>query len=345
MRLSILAVALAAFVSGATCASAQPAPQMTCRVDKDVRPAERAQPEQVALGLATALLNGDAATVDKSLTPEARAALGNGGLERQVRSVAGEAPYTDIRIAHTYLIEVQSGQDPLPLMNCGKSVIDPDAVLLAMHAVPQQAHIEVTARSRNNTWSIFVYLAPDQSAAWKVLSFEMHLAAMSGRSSQDLNKLALEQKSRGHSLNATLLMKAAVAATDRGPNVRTILRQDLQSALKSLDPPPEMAGEAPYPWVFDGRTYRIASLGVIGINGDLDLLIYRLADEWSGKGPADADSRVMISALVRAHPELRESFPAIIVRALKPDQSGGWATAYEFAKGFGQPPPPENAAP
>ena len=341
--MSILAGTLVACLAGATSASAQPRPQaMTCRVDKEVRAAERAEPQQAALGVVTALLTGDAASVDKALTPEAKAALGAGGLERLVRSVAGEAPYSDIRVAHAYLIEVQSGDDPLPLMTCGKSLTDPDAVLLAMRALPQQFHIEVTAKSRNNEWSVFVFLAPEQSA-WRVLSLEMHVAGLSGRSSQDLNRLALEQKGRGHALNANLLMKAALAAADRGPNVRTIWKQDLQNALKTQGAPPELSGEAPYSWTLDGRTTRIASLGVIGIGGDLDLLIYRLADEWSGNAAADADSRALIESLVKAHPELRESFPAIIVRALKPDQSGGWATAFEFAKGFGQPPPPDNS--
>ena len=342
MRMSIRAGILAACLAGATGASAQPQPQaMSCRVDNEISSTVRAEPQQVALGLVTALLAGDAAGVDKALTPEARAALGEGGLERQVRSVAAEAPYSDIRVAHTYLIEVKSGEEPFPPIVCGKSLTDPDTVMLAMRARPQQVHVEVTARSRNNEWSVFVFLAPEQSA-WRVLSFEMHVAGISGRSSQDLNRLAIEQKGRGHGLNATLLMKAALAATDRGPNARTIWRLDLQNALKALATPPELSGEAPYPWTFDGRTYRIGTLGVIGLGGDLDLLIYRLADEWSGNTAADADSRVLIEALVKAHPELRESFPAIIVRALKPDQSGGWATTFQFAKGFGQPPPPGN---
>jgi hypothetical protein len=341
MRKSILAGVLAAFLAGAGSTSAQPA-AMSCSVDKEVRASARAAPEKVALGLVTALLTGDAPTVFSLLAPEAQASM-EADLDRRVQAVGAEAPYSDIRVAHTYLIEVKSGADPLPPMICGKSLTDPDAVMLAMRALPQQFHVEVTARSRNNLWSVFVFLAP-QPAGWRVLSFEMHVAGISGRSSQDLRKLALEQTSRGHALNATLLMKAAISSADRGPNVKSIWKQDLESALKKLETPPELSGEPPYPWTFDGRTYLVGSLGVVGIGGNLDLMIYRFTEVWPGAAAVDAESRGMIEALIKAHPELKETFPAIVVRALKPDQTGGWATAYEFAKGFGQPPPAEPAS-
>lgn len=341
MRVSILAWGLAAWLAGAAGASAQSAAQvMSCQVDKEIKAASSAEPQRIALAAVTALLSGDQAGVDAALTPAAKAGLGEGGVDRLVRSVATQAPYTDIRLAHTYRIEVRNGTDPLPPMICGKSLADPDAVMLTMRALPEQYHVEVTARSRNNEWSVFVFLTPEGSA-WKVQAFELHVAGISGRSSRELNKLALEQKGRGHDLSAFLLMKAAVSTADRGASARPVWKQELESALSALPAPPEMAGEAPYAWTFDGRTYRIGTLGVVGIGPNLVLMIYRFADTWSGNAAADTESRAMIEALVKAHPELKESFPAIVVRALKPDQSGGWATAYEFAKGFGQPPPPD----
>jgi hypothetical protein len=341
MRLSILAGALVAGLAAAGGASAQVRPAVACHADKDIRAADRAAPEKVALGLVNALLTGDEPSVDAVLTQEARDALGPDGLDRMVQSIGGEAPYSDIRVAHSYLLEVSSGDGPLPPSICGKSPTDPDAVLLATRALPRQAHIEVTAKSRNNEWSVFVFLAPSPTE-WRVLGFEMHLAGISGRSSTELQRLALEQKARGHGLNATLLMKAAASAADRGANAKPVWKLSLDAALKGLETPPEMSGEAPYLWSLDDRSYSIASLGVVGVGGNLVLMVYRLTDAWPGVAAVDADSRALIGSLTKAHPELKESFPAIIVRTLKPDRSGGWATGFEFAKGFGQPPPPDS---
>lgn len=336
MRTSILAGLFAAFVAAASGASAQ---TMTCRVDKDISGSARAAPEKAALGFVTALLTGKAAEVDAALTPEAKAAAGD--LDRLIKSVATQAPYAEVRAAHTYLIEGTGGPDPLPAMICGKSVTDPEAVLLARRAIPQQAHVEVTARSRDNDWSVFVYLAP-QGGAWKVLSFDLHVASLAGRSARELQRLAQEQQAKGHGLTATLLLKAAISAADRGANARPVLKMDLERALKAMETPPAIAGDPPWPWLMDGRTYHVGSIGVVGQGRDLVLLIYRFTERWQGAAAADAESRDMISSLVNLHPELKEAFPAIVVRALKPDQSGGWATAYEFAKGFGQAPPADS---
>src|SRR5689334_2560362 len=142
MRVSILALGLAAGLTGAAGASAQVTPSMTCQVDKEIRAGSAAEPQRIALGLVKALLTGDQAAVDGALTPAAKAALGAGGVDRLVRAVAPEAPYSDIRLAHTYRIEVKSGADPLPPMICGKSLADPDAVMLTMRALPEQYHVE-----------------------------------------------------------------------------------------------------------------------------------------------------------------------------------------------------------
>lgn len=304
---------------------------MTCLVDDEIAPSDRAAPDRVALDLVENFVRGDAASVNAALSPEARTVTPLSELETFARSAASMSPYTDLRVAHTYLIRVTGGRDPLSPMICGKTLKDPDAVFLTARAIPRQTYVEVVGHTKNNDWSSFVWLAPNGSS-WQALAFSFNASATSGRSARDLRDLAIEQEGRGHDLNAAVLARAAEGLSARGPNATPVWRHDLDEQLSSFRIPPELSGPPPFTWKLAGETWRVGSVNLLGVGGDLNLQIDRLTDAWPGDNAIDAENHRLLDALVQAHPELKDSFAAILVRAIKPDGSGGWGTVYDWGR-------------
>ena len=304
-----------------------------CTVDKDNPAADRTNPERVALALVRNMTDGFFDGVYRAMSQEARAAYSLEDIAKFGQTIKTMGPYQDIRAAHTYFIELEgSGPSPLPVI-CGTSLLDPDRVTLSVKAVPKQFYVEVTARSRNNDWSSFIWLEPE-AGTLKVRSISFNQSAISGRTSRDLHALAVAQGAHGNALAAALLYRAAVGTAERGPNASPIWKQDLDKELAAYRWPSELAGPPPHRWKLDGRIFDVENADIIGIEGAMTLIFDRQLDTWPGDEGADADNRKFITPLVQAHPEFGESFKAIIAKAHKPDRSGGFSTAYEFAKGF-----------
>ena len=338
MRSACLAWMLAASLAAPVKATAVPLASASifralCKVDAEISTADRSQPEAVALKLVQDLAGGRPTAVFEALSDEARLSTPEDRLAALAKMAGSAAPFSEIRVAHTYMINVSGGRNPLRPMACGKTLRDPDGVILSIRALPLQFHVEVTAHTKNNDWSGFVWLAP-QPEGLKVLAFNLAPSALSGRSALDLRELARRQTSRGHAFNAGLLYMAAEAMAGRGPNAAPAWKPDLDHEAATFAWPKEMTGPPPRLWSLDGQTYSIQNAYAIGLGGELDLMIERRPAEWPSDAAVDADSRRLILALVKAHPEMAESFPGIVVRAFNPDGQHGFATVFTFAKGL-----------
>jgi len=308
----------------------------SCSVDREIPLVDRADAEDLALYVAQNLVRGNADKVYATLPREARSNIGPDKVAALAQTVNSKGPFENIHVIHTYLIEVKGGGDPLPPMVCGKSFSDPERVAVSMRALPRQFHVEIAAHSRNNDWSIFVWLIPEQGHL-KALSLSFNASAISGLTARDLRQLALDQNSRGHALNATLLYRAAEAIAGRGPNATPAWKQDLDKEVAAFIAPRELAGKPPFVWRLDDQVFNIAGVSVMGVDGGLHLVFDRRLDRWESNADADADNRKFVTAITKAYPEFSDSFQSIVARAHKPDGSGGFGTVYQFGKGFDRP--------
>jgi hypothetical protein len=344
MRLSAFAGAHLAFMT-MTVSAAVAAPlsasvyAASCRVDGEIPNAERATADTAALSLVQNLLAGNSTAAFAQMTQPAQAATTASGLSSIEQYLKIGVPYQDVRVAHTYLIGItRVGSGAVPPLHCGKSLNDPEAVILSVAPVPLQFDVEVTAHSRNNDWSAFVTLVPDKSG-WKAASFHIAPSAMSGRSARDLGQLARAQLAKGHKLSAGLLYRAAQGLADRGPNAAPVWKQDLNREAAASALPAELQGGPPFRWRMGDQIFDVANASIIGIGGAFSLMIERRTTSWPDNATADRDARSLTTAIVKAHPELSDVFAGVIVRFYKPDGSGGFGTVYEFGKGFDGPAP------
>jgi hypothetical protein len=304
-----------------------------CNVDDEIAQADRTKAEKAALDLAQNLTSGASEQVYAAISREAQSAIGLNDVIKIAGIVKLSGPFRNIHISHTYQINVKGCGEKLPPMVCFKTEDDPDRVTLSMRAVPEQFHVEVTVQGVNNDWSLFVWLIPEGDSL-KALSFSFNMSAISGRTSRDLQRLAHDQNAKGHSLNAAFLYQAAGATASRGPNANPGWKQDLDKEMAAFVAPKDIAGKQ---WRVGDQIFYIQNAGVMGIANDLNLILDRRLESWSTDAAADADNRNFVNAIVKAYPELAESFKAIIARAQKPDGTGSFGTVFAFDKGFEEP--------
>jgi hypothetical protein len=301
-----------------------------CSMDGELPAATRDRAEAAALGLFRSVVAGDTAGAHGALSSEAQSAIPRDTFDQTVQSAHQLGPFDAGVVQHVYLIGA-SGPEPLPKMGCGKSARDPDHVELSMHALPQQVHVQISAHSSGADWSVFVWLVP-QGDSWKAVSIDFALSSLGGRSSRDLQRLAEEQSGRGHPVNAALLYKAAQGVSDRGPNAVFDWKKALDQEFQSFTKPVEFEGEGPYAWALGAKTYPIEAAYLTVSPPGLAVVLNRRFDRWPGEAAADLDNKEFGDALLKLHPELYDGFTAVVVNAIKADDTVGLTSTFRLGK-------------
>jgi len=305
----------------------------TCLVDQEISATDQAAADSAAINLAQNFMGGNSDQLRAEMSKDGQSDQTAADIAKIVQAVEAMGPFENIHVLHTYLIQVTGGANPMPPMVCGKSLIDPDRVEFRMLPIPKQFYVEITGHTINNDWSLFVWLIPE-GGALKAQSFSLNPSAISGRSSQDLTKLASYQNSQGNSLNAVLLYKAAVSVSECGPNAEPFSKQELDKSLAAFSVPQEVAGKPPYVWHLGDQNFEIQNLGVIGVQGELGVVLDRRLDAWPSDDVAEQNNRDFVVSVMKAYPQLAQSFSFIVAKAFKPNESGGFSTVYVFGKGF-----------
>jgi hypothetical protein len=306
-----------------------------CRVDDEIPQADRSQAEKVAMDLAQDAMGGNPEEAYTLMAKEAQAKASLENVTKLTSAIKASGPFQNAHVAHSYFIELTGGGDKLPLTDCYKTSDGPERVTVPIRSLPRQFHVEVVAHTINNDWTMFIWLIPEGDSL-KALAFTFNTSAISGRTSEDLLRLAREQNAKGHTYNAAFLLQAAEGISSRGPNAMPFWKTGLDNEAKSFVPPKEFTGKPPYQWHIGDQVFELQSGGLIGVGGNLNLVFDRKLMSWSDNAAADADNKAFVNAVVKAYPEFSESFRAIIAKAEKPDGTGGFTTVYEFDKGFSQ---------
>jgi len=333
-RVAIAAAILAACVT-AGAAQAQGSASAffaRCKVDDEIAAADRHAAETTALALARATIAGDEVAILGDMTPAAQIATPPDKLRSLLSYVASFAPYRDLHVERTFSINVEKVGGVVPRIHCGKSASDPEAMWLSVMPSGHQIDVAISTQSRNNGWSFFVVLERDDDA-WKAASFHIDGASAAGHSSRDFQKLAEAQAAKGHRINAALLYEAAIGVAERGPNAVPVWHAALVKEAAGFVLPKELARTTPLTWTAADPALGRATVALTAVAPNLALIFERHPQAWSNDAAADRDSQAFATSVI-SHAELSEVFSAVIVRAMRPDGSGGFGTVYEFGKGF-----------
>jgi hypothetical protein len=304
-----------------------------CEMDKEIPTADRDAIERAALEFMNDVLGSHPDAAYGLMTKEGQTKITLTQFTAAVQAhVLSMAPFDNVHVTNAYLVNVLDGTQ-IQAVICGEVVSNKTWVAVAAKAVPKQAHVVLAAHTRNYDWAFVLWLIPEQNA-WRVENFYAGFTTTAGRTADQLWTMAREQNKKGHLFNANLLYTAAHALAARGPSFQLGISPDLEQDISKFVAPPELQGPPPHTWHVEGATYSITHVSIIGIGGQLNVIIDQQLSAWGGNEDADRRNRKLAEALAKMHPEYTEVFSGIVVRALKPDGSGGASTVYEVGKGF-----------
>jgi hypothetical protein len=303
-----------------------------CLVDGAVPADDAKSANATALRLVRAMVAGDTATAFAMMTPQAQTGTSKDTFAGFINGTnATVGPFRDPQVTHVLLID-SAGSGPDAGAICGP-VGDDGMIVVGIKPGLRQAHVVVTAETQNNGWSFTVWLLP-QDGGWRVQYVHMSMAAVAGHSGADILAMARRERDAGHIFNATLLYLGARQMADRGPDFQLQIAQTINGEIAALKPPEELKGALPFTWNMAGENYKVAQAGLIGIGKDIGLTFILPHDSWKGDEDADAGNRKFITAFRASHPDYARVFAFLVARAMKPDNSGGFGTVYDNAKGF-----------
>jgi hypothetical protein len=237
--------------------------------------------------------------------------------------------FREVKAAHAYQVE-KSGKPGRVI--CGNSVTG-----VQVNALPDvtQVHTLYTAVTDSHMWALTAWVTKGPKA-WQVTSFYVTISGIAGRGPDELMQAAQVQAGKGHGFNAFMLMSAASATAYRGPDLQLVAKPGIDVALAALKVPGELTTAPPRSWKLGAKTYAVEQVTIVGAGQELGLVVMYRDAAWDASNNEDGEvrNRALITAFVKARPELTEAFNFIVARILRPGQNVGWGTVYDAKHGF-----------
>jgi hypothetical protein len=305
----------------------------TCRNETEVDAATRDAAANAARAFYDTLLKPDTRAAYAMIAAPTRVKVPFLQFEDVARQIIARGPYNDFRVARSYHPTLTGSKEARVM--CG-AIAGSQWVSVAALPNAEQAHVIMHARTRNNGWAFNAWLVKN-GAAWEVYGFYTAMSDMVGHDAANLLALAREQDKRGHAFNAHMLYVAATSTVDRGVDLQLSVKSEAENGLSAHTVPPELRGDPPFTWQFGGTDkFTVQHVAIVGVDNALALIIQHIDPAWSAGNDADAEARNrrFIDALVKAHPELKESFGFLVAQITAPGQPATFGTVYDTAKGY-----------
>lgn len=326
LRAVLLSLAIPAW-AGSGCSVS---PGVTrCYFDDGIELARRRAINSVAEGFMRAVLGGNATAAYGMLAAELQSKVTLDQFKGQVDVVTAYAP---VKLARTrsFFLEL-NGTSPGKVV-CAEDLSRPGGwQALAAANIPEQAHVLLTAKTVNNGLTFALWLTPAQSD-WKVRGFWWNVSSMAGKDSSQLWEMGRAQAAKGNNFNAAALLTAAGKLAERGPDFQMGLTPAISESLSKLPPlPPDMAGERPFLWKDGATTYKVQTIGPIGVGGKIHLIIEHEVPTGQTDETFEARNKELIRYFKKRFPEYSDAFAGVIVRALESGTTRGYGTVDEHS--------------
>lgn len=315
---------------------AQPQPVQlsaaTCRSDDEIPEKDRDAVDGAAMRFVRNALGAHPEAAYSAYTPEAKSSVSSeqfvAGVQQYLQRMA---PFRNLHITHRYLARVSGGNQQQNVM-CGNLSNANSRVAVAVKPGPAQAYVVMEAETLNNSWAFVVWLLPEQ-ADWQVQFFQPTISAMVGKDAADLEKMAASEKQKGHNLNSSILLVAAMQLAGRGPFLQLGIQQEIQEELRNAQVPRDLQGPPPFNWRFGSAAFKVLNIGPIGVGGKIYLNIDHEIEPWNDDKVADKKNHELIEDFAKAYPEYKSAFAGLVVRAHERGGNRGFGTVSENEKG------------
>jgi hypothetical protein len=304
----------------------------TCEADDEIAAADRKEIESTALEFARDTLGAHPGSAYALMTAAAQATTSPDKLETGLAAYnRATGPFFNVKVAHSYFVRsVGHGPDGRTLCGTG-----PQWISVAVRPGLEQAHVEVSADTRNNGWAVTLWLLPE-AGNWRVQYFHLGAASAAGHTPQMLLDMARRERDGGHAFNADMLYAGLLGIVDRGTAFQPAIAQTARADAAGFQPPPELKGKAPFVWTMQGRRSVVGQVTIVGIGKDLGLIFVLPQNDWPDQATIDKRNRAFLDAFRATHRDYTRVFAFLVARAMKPDNSAGFGTVYQNGKGYMQ---------
>lgn len=308
------------FLAGTTCGSAAFAAGLTCTTQSHMTPQQRTEIGSAAYGLASAVLAGDAARVRANTIAQY---AGDEATAYLVRTTSERLAGDTLAVTQGYLLDATGGgsgaaaQADFACALAGTSA-ETD---FAIPGLPPGRYAFAMVEARGaNPW-LLAFLLQQESGGWKMAGFYPHPRAVAGhdglwywttaRADAKANRPWLAWVN--YSEADELLRPAPFVSTANLDKLRTEQRSAAPEALSnglSAQTPLSLLGP-------NGAQYRVTSLGTQSSDDAkaLNLLLHIEGEPGATTEAATTRNVGAATALLTAHPELRQGFENIWVVA------------------------------
>lgn len=301
----------------------------SCAEDKHIEIAKGQAIHSVASDFLEKLLGPNPDGAFDMLSDEGKTNATPQQLKSQAMAIVQLFEPKNISLQHTYLIQLK-GKSPGRVV-CGTDFSKPDGwESLGAASVPEQAHVVMSAETRNNQLAFTLWLVPEQKT-WKVQSFWVNVATLADKDSMQLWQLGRAQEAKGHNFNAAILYTAAAQVANRGPSFQMGIAQSISQDLAKLAVPSEIQGPPPFSWKNGDKTYKINGVGPIAVGGKIYLMIAQEVQPWGADEEVDGWNKELLGYFKLRFPEYSNAFAGLVARATERGGTRGYRTVEELS--------------
>jgi hypothetical protein len=323
-----LAVCFGIFALSAGQAFAQGLFVSSCQEDAKIDAVKKKAVDSAAMDFIRALLGSNPLAAFEAMSQAGRAGTTRQQMDGMAASLIRPFGPTNVIVQHTYLISLK-GKSPGRVL-CGDNFSKPDGwESLAAEDIPEQAHILLSADTRNNKMAFVVWLVPEQNE-WKVQSFWANVSTLADKDSAQLWEMARAQQAREHNFNATLLYAAAAQIAARGPDFQLGITQSISNEMSKLAVPVDIKGQPPFFWKNGETTYKVMNVGPIAVGGKIYVVIVHEVSPWQSNDEVDGWNKKLLAYFKRRYPEYSDIFAGLVARATERGSHRGYGTVEEL---------------
>ncbi|HTW78721.1 MAG TPA: hypothetical protein VME23_04150 [Terracidiphilus sp.] len=301
----------------------------SCADDEHISAGTRDSVDSVAQHFAERLLGQDPALAYDMMSDAGKQQVTREQLSAQMAALVQQFEPTNLQVQHTYLIDIK-GKSPGRVVCATDSSKSTEWESLSATDVPEQAHVLLSADTRNNKIVFAVWLVSEQGA-WKVQSIWMNVATLADKGSEQLLELARAQKKKDHMFNAALLYAAAGQTANRGPNIQLGVANDIAEEASQLSLPIELQGQPPFTWKTPDGTFQVMNVGPIAVGGKIYVMIQHEAPAWPNDKAADELNKKLLAYFKGRFPEYTDLFSGVVVRVHERGGSHGYGTVEDLS--------------
>ena len=297
----------------------------SCKADEQIPTKDREAIGQVVLTFVQDAIGPNPSAAYALFTQDAKTTVPEGSFVDSFQNgIKPMGPFRDLRTVHTYMAKVTGGSQPQRVI-CGNLSSSSTWVSVNVKPGPAEGYAVVEGQTVNNSAAFILWLIM-QDDKWHVQYVQYAVTSMVGKSSEDLEKMAVAENEKHHNFNAFLLYATALQLSDRGPFFQLGIRQDIEDASQAAQRPAILQGQPPFGWNFEKSTFKVLNVGLIGVGGQVYLKIDHEIEQWKADREADRKNRELIARFGKAYPEYRDAFAGLVVTAHERGGNRGYGT-------------------